>query len=319
MNVANHAVPTTLAPSGVPAPQISVVLVCWNNRPYLEGCLDSLYRSGLSYPFEVIVVDNGSSDGSQQMLAARFPEVALVQNPGNVGLSRASNQGIAIARGPYVLLLNNDTLVDGPSLDAMVECLDRHPEAAAAGGRLLNSDGSFQCGYAKFSTLWEEFLIGTRVGELLWKGYPSHGDCAEPKPVGWLSSACLLLRESALDAVGVLDEEYFIYGDEADLQFRLKKAGWLVYYLPEAQTIHYGGRSLDRWRRRHMVYRGKLMFYRKNYGRFRSAALRLMFASLSLAKALAWAPLSLKPGARERARKELRSNLDVVKVCLKLA
>jgi GT2 family glycosyltransferase len=300
-------------------PEVSIVLVCWNNRTYLEGCLESLYRSGFRRRYEVIVVDNGSTDGSQLMLSQRFPDVRVIQNNTNVGLSRACNQGIAASGSPYILLLNNDTLVNGPSLEAMVQCLDLHPEAAAAGGRLVNADGSFQSGYANFSTLWEEFLIATHLGDLLWPGYPSHADCRDIRPVGWLCSACLLLRRDALAAVGVLDEEYFIYGDEADLQYRLQKAGWLVYYLPSAQTLHYGGRSMDRWRRRHMVYRGKLMFYRKNYGALQNGVLRLMFFLLSLAKLVPWIFLAAVPRARQRARKELRSNLDVARICFKLA
>jgi len=244
--------------------------------------------------------------------------VQIIQNDHNVGLSRASNQGMVATKGRYVLLLNDDTLVNGPSLGAMIELLDTRPEAGAVGGRLLNPDGSFQAGYANFSSLREEFLIATRFGELLWDGYPSHAGDNQVKPVGWLSSACLLLRRSALDEVGLLDEEYFIYGDEADLQYRLQKAGWLVYYLPSATTIHYGGRSMNRWSRRKMVYRGKMLFFKKNYGPFRTAALRAMLAGLSLAKIVIWGVAFALPGWRERAQKELRSNLDVVKLCWKL-
>ncbi|HEY6073177.1 MAG TPA: glycosyltransferase family 2 protein, partial [Anaerolineales bacterium] len=204
---------------------MSIVLVCWNNKAYLDPCLKSLYESGLKSSFDVIVVDNGSMDGSQQMLAGIYPDVKLIQNQGNVGLGKASNQGIEATQGRYILLLNNDTLVNAPALDLLVEFLDAHPEAGAVAGKLLNPDGSFQSGFAPFSTLTEEFLIATHIGEWLWPGYPSHGDSNEIRDTGWLSSACLLLRRSALDKVGLLDESYFIYGDEADLQYRLNKAG----------------------------------------------------------------------------------------------
>jgi GT2 family glycosyltransferase len=222
-------------------------------------------------------------------------------------------------QGRYVLLLNNDTIVNGPSLDAMVQHMTATPDAGAVGGRLLNGDGSFQGAYANFSSLWEELLIATRLGELLWPGYPSHLDHDEVASVDWLSSACLLIRRTALAEVGLLDEEYFIYGDEADLQYRLKQAGWKVYYLPQATTIHYGGRSMDRWRRRRMVYRGKMLFYRKNYGRVQEWLLRGMLGSLSLAKLLLWGLALPVPHWRDRALKELRSNLDVVGLCLALA
>lgn len=297
---------------------MSIVLVCWNNKAYLDPCLKSLYEGGLKSSFDIVVIDNGSTDGSQQMLAEKYPDVKLIQNSGNVGLGKASNQGIEVTDGRHVLLLNNDTIVNGPALDMLVEFLDEHPEAGAVAGKLLNPDGSFQSGYAPFSTLLEEFLIVTRIGELLWAGFPSHGDSNEIKSTGWLSSACLLVRRSSLDQIGLLDESYFIYGDEADLQFRLNKAGWKVYFLPASSIIHFGGRSMDRWKRRKMAYRGKLLFYKKNYGFLSTFLLRVLFFVMSLLKLLVWCIGFLAPGLNDQAKKELRSNLDVMVLCLKL-
>ena len=297
---------------------MSIVLVCWNNKAYLDPCLISLYEGGLKSTFDVVVVDNGSTDGSQQMLAEKYPDVRIIQNDGNVGLGKASNQGIEATNGRYVLLLNNDTIVNGPSLDMLTDFLDAHPEAGAVAGKLLNPDGSFQSGYAPFSTLTEEFLIATHIGELLWAGYPSHGDSNEIKATGWLSSACLLVRRSALDQIGLLDESYFIYGDEADLQYRLNKAGWKVYFLPSSTIIHFGGRSMDRWKRRKMVYRGKMLFYKKNYGFLSTLLLRILFFVMSLLKFLVWCIGFLVPSGNDQAKKELRSNLDVMVLCLNL-
>lgn len=294
---------------------MSVVLVCWNNKDYLGPCLESLYRSRLGISFDVVVVDNGSTDGSLEMLRERFPEVGLIPNDRNVGLAKASNQGIRSTRARYVLLLNNDTVVNGPSLEALVRFLDETPEAAAAGGRLVNPDGSLQASYSDFSSLGQEFLIATRLGELLQPGYPAHKDDQQIRSVDWLSSACLLLRRKALEQVGTLDEEYFIYGDEADLQFRLKRAGWKVYFLPGVSTIHYGGRSMDRWRRRRMVYRGKLLFFKKNYGRSATAALQLLLTALTFAKLAIWSFAFLLPTYKERAQKEVRSNIEVIQMC----
>jgi len=297
---------------------MSIVLVCWNNKAYLDPCLKSLYEGGLKSSFDVVVADNGSTDGSQQMLAEKYPEVKIIQNTGNVGLGKASNQGIEVTNGRYVLLLNNDTIVNGPALDMLVEFLDAHPEAGAVAGKLLNPDSSFQSGYAPFSTLLEEFLIATHIGELLWSGYPSHGDSNEIKATGWLSSACLLVRRSALDKIGLLDESYFIYGDEADLQYRLNKAGWKVYFLPSSTIIHFGGRSMDRWKRRKMVYRGKMLFYKKNYGFLNTFLLRVLFFVMSLLKLLVWCIGFFVPSRNDQAKKELRSNMDVMALCLNL-
>ncbi|MBE2224038.1 MAG: glycosyltransferase family 2 protein [Anaerolineae bacterium] len=301
-------------------PDFSIVLVCWNNKDYLKPCLESLYNGGLKRSFDVVVVDNGSTDGSQEMLRDQYPDILIIQNDHNVGLAKACNQGMEATDSPYVLLLNNDTLVNGEALDAFVDFMENTPDAGAVGGKLLNEDGSFQAGYADFSSLWEEFLIATHIGEILREGYPSHldVDIQQPTPVGWLSSACLLLRRAALNEVGMLDEEYFIYGDEADLQYRLQQNGWKVYYLPSATTLHYGGRSMNRWRRRKMVYRGKMLFYRKNYGPVKEGSLRVLLGGLSLVKLAGWGGAYVLPGKRDVAKKELNSNIDVVKLCLKL-
>jgi GT2 family glycosyltransferase len=301
-----------------PVPTCAVVLVCWNNKSYLGPCLESLYGAGMRHSFETVVVDNGSTDGSQEMLKERFPDVRIVQNNSNVGLSRACNQGIEVTRAPYILLLNNDTIVDGHALDALIDCMEEKSDAGAVGGTLLNEDGSIQAEYNNFSTLGEEFLIATRLGELLWPGYPSHHQSRGMRSVDWLCSACLLVRRAALDDVGLLDESYFIYGDEADLQFRLIAGGWKVYFLPDAKTIHFGGRSMDRWRRRKMVYRGKMLFYRKNYGAMQEALLRTLFGALTVAKVGLWSVAWPFPTMRERATRELRSNADVLRLCLRL-
>src|SRR5512146_2379651 len=120
------------------APDLSIILVCWNNKEYLEQCLRSLYAAPLKCRFDVFVTDNGSKDSSQAMLREKFPEVGLIQNDRNLGLGKASNQGILASHGRYVLLLNNDTIVNAASLDAMVDFLDHHPAAGAVGGKLLN-------------------------------------------------------------------------------------------------------------------------------------------------------------------------------------
>jgi N-acetylglucosaminyl-diphospho-decaprenol L-rhamnosyltransferase len=300
-------------------PALSIVLVGWNNKAYLDPCLKSLYESEMKNTFDVIVVDNGSTDGSQQMLAEKYPQVKIIQNPGNVGLGKASNQGIEATTGRYILLLNNDTIVNGSSFDAMVDFLDKNPRTGAVGGKLLNPDGTIQAGYNYFSSLYQELLVATRVGEFIRPGYPAVMDANQIKSVDWLGSACLMVRRSALDKVGRLDEGYFIYGDEADLQYRLKKAGWEVHFLPEAHTVHFGGRSMNRWSRRKMVYRGKLLFYQKHYGILQTFGLRLMLGILSIAKLIAWSIMFIFPKARDLAKNELRSNVEVIQLCLSLS
>lgn len=301
------------------APDVSIVLVCWNNKDYLDPCLVSLYEADLTSKFDVVVVDNGSTDGSQDMLREKYPQVMLIQNDHNVGLAKASNQGIEATNGRFILLLNNDTLVNGPSLQAMFDLMEQTPDAGAVGGRIVNPDGSFQSSYANFSTLWEEFLLTSGFAWKFWGGYPLNGQTDQVKSVGWMTSACLLLRRIALEEVGLLDETYFIYGDEVDLQYRIQQAGWKAYYLPQATTIHFGSVSTERWPRRRMIYRGKMLFYQKNYGQIRTILLRSMIATISLAKALFWSAVWFLPWKREHARGELGSNWDVLQLCLRLA
>jgi len=296
-------------------PDVSVMLVCWNNKDYLEPCLISLYEKKLNFYFDVVVVDNGSTDGSQEMLTEKFPQVLLIQNDRNVGLSSASNQGIEATTGRYILLLNNDTLVNQDSLEALVAFMDEHPDAGAAGGKLLNPDGTLQAGYGIFPNLTHEFLIASGLGRMIWSNYPDHHTSKDILSVGWLSSACLMLRRSALEKVGMLDEEFFIYGDEVDLQYRLKLSGWQVYYLPQASTIHFGGRSMNRWSRRKMVNRGKIRFFQKNYSHLSTFSLKLMLGVLSFLKLLVWGILWLIPKNRQRSYKELCSNIEVIQLC----
>lgn len=297
---------------------VSIVLTCWNSLKYLRPCLQSIHGANLGFRFEIVVADNGSTDGSLDMVRQEFPSARIVECGVNLGFAGGTNQGIAASRGRYVLLLNCDTLIDGRSLDSMVNVLDQRFEAGAVGGRLLNTDGSFQAGYASFSTLWQELLIASGIARRFQPGYPANGDSSTIRRVDWISAACLLVRAEVFDQVGLLDEEYFMYSEEVDLQFRMNLAGWSVYFVPTAETIHHNGGDQDHWRRRRMVYRGKMLFYRKHRSRWTAFAFRVALATLSAAKMAAWllAGVCWVPG--ERAVREFRSNGDVFLLALRL-
>lgn len=276
---------------------LSVVLVNWNNRAYLEQCLESIEAASLRLSHDVVVADNGSTDGSQEMLARRFPGVRIVQNEGNVGVARGNNQGIRHSEGRHIFILNNDTVVNGRSVEAMVRFLDEHPEAGAAGGNLLNPDGTLQSSFCHFPTLWEEFLLVSHLGRRLNPFFPSYaGRAGQVREVDWISSASIVVRRTALEQIGLIDEEYFIYSDETDWQYRLWRAGWKVYYLPDVTTIHYGGGSFKPGDKRYtLVYRGRMLFARKHYGRLYSTVQRAMFASAALARLGLWSLARLMP------------------------
>ncbi len=298
-------------------PDISIVIVCWNNKSYLEPCLNSIYEAQNQVHFEILAVDNGSTDGSQAMLKEKYPQIRLIQNDHNVGLSRATNQGVKAAQGRYILLYNNDTLMEKSTLDIMVHFMDDYPEAGAAGGRLINPDGTFQLSHVKFPSIWSTFLDAAHIGSLVNPFHPSQPDLHQIREVNWISSACLVVRREALDQVGGLDETFFLYGDETDLQYRLWKAGWKVYFIPDITTVHYGSVSLNRFRKRAFFYRGILLYYYKNSGVFQAWLARIIIFTFSLLKILFWSLAYLFWRDKQRSKLELLSNISVLRLCLK--
>lgn len=263
---------------------LSIVVVNWNTRNFLERCLASVYETVEKLVFQLFVVDNASSDSSASMVRERFPQVQLVELPTNVGFAAANNIALRAAEGRYVLLLNPDTVVCPGALRVLVEFADTHPQAGAVGPLLLNPDGGIQLSCSRRPTLfreaWRLFHL-ERVYPLA--GYPKQiWQAGQPCRVDVVSGACLLLRRAALQQVGGFDEDYFVYTEETDLCCCLKPHGWEIYWVPEARVIHYGGQSTQQVHREMFLqlYKSKVRFFRKQYGD--SAALaykRLLFAA----------------------------------------
>jgi hypothetical protein len=299
---------------------LSIALVSWNNRDFLYQCLRSIKETIVNLEYEIIVADHGSTDGTLDMLNEFFPEVIVIRNDGNLGVARGNNQCIRKSRGRHILILNNDTVVEYDSIRALVGFLDEHPETGAVGGNLLNPDGSLQSSFCFFPTLVEEFLIVTHLGKRLNPIHPSYqGVWPEGREVDWMSSASILVRRDAIEDIGLIDEEFFVYSDETDWQYRLWQAGWKVYYLPKVTTIHYGGGSFEPGSKRFtLVYRGRMMFARKHYSFLYSAVQRSMFALAALLREFTWAILFMLPGWRKRARSQLRINLETFILCIRL-
>ncbi len=297
-------------------PELSVVIVNYNTPDYTAQCLESLRQNPPSVSHEIVAVDNASTDDSVVRLTRAYPEVCLVRSDANRGIAGGNNMGIRASTGKYVLLLNNDTLVLPGMLDRVVEFLDGHADAGGVGGQLLNPDGSFQSSYVPFPSLGQLAMIVTKLGTLVSPYYPSAGPDDREQAVDWMSTAFVLFRRRALEQVGFVDEDFFIYSDESDLQYRLKRAGWRMYYLPSVKTIHYGGKSLTPWTRRRLVYRGYLLYFRKHKGAVQTLLVRLLFASVSMPKLAIWWPLAVVPGWRNRAVSELRANRDVLRLSL---
>jgi len=262
----------------------SVVVVTYNALPWLEPCLESLRGN------EVVVVDNGSSDGTVAFVRERFPEVAVVEQE-NRGLAAGWNAGIAHTSGRYVLLLNSDAWLHEGALAALVRCADEHPDAAVVGPRLLNTDGTLQRSVRGFPTLWRiatEYLFlrklapRTRALNAFYGARFAHDEVREAE---FLMGACLLVRRQAADSVGVFDEDFFMFSEETDWLYRFREAGWTVLFYPGAEFVHVGGATTSQnWGPMYREQlRGHLRFLAKHRGRREGErARRLLLASMRL-------------------------------------
>ena len=246
-------------------PSVAIVIVSYNCREPLLQCLSHLQASG-AMP-RVIVIDNASSDGSAAMVRDGFPSVQLIANAENRGFAAACNQGIRATADEFVLLLNPDTLMDLTSLKRLLEVMVSHSTVGACGPRILNPDGTLQPSCRRFPTLG--IMICAELG---WRGryYMSDWRHNSAREVDQLMGSCLLLRRAALEQVGLLDEGFFLYFEEVDLCWRLKRAGWRVLFVSEASLTHVGGQSSSADRQTNLLhrYRSLFEFYRKHFPRW---------------------------------------------------
>jgi GT2 family glycosyltransferase len=249
------AVPPSLAvTSATAALDLTVTVVSWNTRDLLRDCLESLRDGYRAQRVEVHVVDNASGDGSAEMVQERFPEVKLTRNRENVGFARANNQSWREAQGRYWLLLNSDTVVRPGALDRLVSFLDERPRAALVTGRLVNPDGSPQhCAQplpGVGRTLFEALRLHNCL-PALWRGrflLGSYWTYDRPARIGWTWGTALLARREAVQEVGPLSEDFFMYGEDLEWCLRMRRHGWETWFCPEAEVLHLGSQSsAKRW------------------------------------------------------------------------
>ncbi len=245
--------------------KLSIVIVSYNVRTYLEHCLQSVQKAAEELEAEVFVVDNASSDDTVEVVRQRYPWVQLIANSENLGFAGANNIAIRQAVGEYVLLLNPDTVVGEDTLREAVAFMDAHPQAGGAGVMMHNEDGTLAPESRRaLPTPWVSCL---KMLGFTKRYYMSHLSWDEPSQIEVISGAFFLLRKKALDEVGLLDEDFFMYGEDIDLSYRLLKGGWQNWYLPYS-IIHYKGRSTQKsdYRYVHIFYQAMLIFFRKHYG-----------------------------------------------------
>ena len=257
-------------------------------------------------------MDNASTDDSVAMVRANYPDVQLIENRENVGFARANNQAMRQATGDAFFLLNSDAELHAGTADALVDYMQANPAVGAVAPTLLNPDGSFQGTFAQFPTLWREFALITTLAR--WtigphRPYLQPESETRPQTVDWITGAAFVLRRAAYEQVGGLDEAYFMYSEETDWCWRLRRARWEIACLPTVTVMHIGGgssaeRSADSYTQ---LYLSKVQYFDKIHGQLQAQILRWLFISVAASRIVMWRTMQLwRDAATQRLRQDER-------------
>ena len=268
--------------------KLSIIIVNYNVEHFLEQCLNSVLAAKQDFPIEIIVVDNNSVDGSLEMMAEKFPQIMLIANKDNRGFSKANNQGINMAKGEFILLLNPDTVVESDTFAKTIDFMDSHPDAGGLGVKMLDGKGNFlpeskrglptpSAAFYKMFGLSKLFPRSKRFASY----HQGHLSNEEFHEIEVLSGAFMLMRKSALDEVGLLDEDFFMYGEDIDLSFRIIKGGFKNYYFPDTRIIHYKGESTKKNTVNYVYvfYNAMVIFAKKHYSKKNARAFSFLINS----------------------------------------
>ncbi len=266
-------------------PDISIITVNWNSLNYLVDCIASIYEHTREISFEVIVVDNASPEGGVETLVEKFPLIKLLKCDRNVGFAAANNIGFKESSGQYILLLNPDTKQVGPAIKTMLDQMKALPDAGIAGCKLLNTDLTISTSsIQKFPTILNQLLTAEWL-RMRFPAFPLWGiDALFSEPPGAIKvevipGACMMLSRDVFERVGMLSEEYFMYAEDIDLNYKVRRLGYGSYYVGEGQVIHHGGRSSSQQRVSQwstiMTCKAMLRFYRMNRSHAYGAAYRV--------------------------------------------
>ncbi|MDR0681040.1 MAG: glycosyltransferase family 2 protein [Dysgonamonadaceae bacterium] len=246
--------------------EVSVIIVSYNTKALLRQCLSSVFEKTQDVEFEVIVVDNASNDGSPQMVREEFPNVTLIESPENLGFGRANNLGAQYAGGEYLFLLNSDTVLMNNAAKILADFLNSNPKAGVCGGNLFDENKNPAC---SFVTLAELSVAGELLNLLcLQPKSASFNKKTHPISVGCIIGADFMVRSNVFKKTGGFDPDFFMYYEEMELTYRIKKAGYKSFNVPQAQIIHLGGKSLDSEQKFKLVQMSKNVYYRKTQSRF---------------------------------------------------
>lgn len=297
--------------------KLSIVVICWNDQKVIADCLHSIFACPHSIDFEVIISDNGSTDGSISFIRSNYPQVMVLENGANLGFAKGNNVGIRACRGEFVLVLNPDTIIHKGALEKWLDFADQHPEAGAFGCRVLNPDGTYQNSARPFPTvrramvaalylrplarLSDAFISDTYIG---WSGDTE-------REVDWQSGCCILFRASVLKQLGGFDEQFFYHYEEVDLCKRVWDAGYSVRFDPKVTITHLGGQSVNRFPSRFELERcrNRYRYYYKHFGSRGAKGCRAAYLTWLGVRQLGYGALYLM-----RPSKTLRDRLGMYQV-----
>jgi len=275
--------------------ELSIIIINWNTRQLLKECLESVRDHAPQCAHEVLVVDNASGDGSQAMVKQEFPQYTLIENDTNRGFAAANNQAMVIARGSNILLLNSDTLVHGNVLEESVRYLREHADVGAMGCRVLNTDGTVQLTCSQFPSLWNQVLMASGLWKLRWPKYfgkylMTDWQRDSERDVDTISGCYLLVRTSIVRQVGMLDENFFFFGEETDWCLRMRQAGWKLRLAPVGTITHHGSASVRKLNHKRdvMLSGAMIRLQLKHNGVIAASACWLITAAFNASRAAYW-------------------------------
>jgi GT2 family glycosyltransferase len=254
--------------------KLSIVIINWNDKEVLRGCLQSIFKETREIEFEVIISDNGSKDDTLDFVRQNYPQAVIVENKANLGFARGNNSGIAVAKGEYILILNPDTIILDRAFDKWIPWADRHPEAGVFGCMVLNPDRTLQESARPFPSIKRYWIAALYLRSLAFLSPIFYSDTytgwkgMSEREIDWQSGCCILFRASALREVHGFDARFFYHYEEVDLCFRIYKAGYKILYTPDVWIIHLGGQSVKRQPLRFLLetYRSRYKYFHKHYG-----------------------------------------------------
>jgi GT2 family glycosyltransferase len=283
--------------------ELSIICVNWNSVDYLRDCIASIYEYTRGISFEIIVVDNASPDGGVECLKDQFPEITIIKSQKNLGFAGANNLGFRHSAGSYVLFLNPDTKLIAPSLSVMLESIKSLHDAGIVGCKLLNTDLSVQLTSVQTlptivnQVLDIEFLQLRWPHCRLWDISPLFSTDTNPIKVEVISGACMLLKKEVFEQVGMFSEDYFMYAEDLDLNYKVQRAGFTNYYVGGTSIIHHAGGSSSRQKVNHwatvMKYRALLRYIRKTHGPFYALIFRVAMTIAAVARLFIIAVISI--------------------------